>query len=52
MRFFEQYENDTASEAHSQTVHFQELKAALPHLLAGEPDVRRFEVESATKLEL
>lgn len=52
VRFFEQYEDDAAFEAHSQTDHFQEFEEALPDLLVGEPEVRRFEVESATELEL
>lgn len=51
-RFFEQYEDDAAFEAHSQTDHFQEFEEALPDLLAGEPEVLRFEVESATELEV
>lgn len=52
VRFFEQYEDEAAFESHSQTEHFQEFEAALPDLLAGEPEVRRFEVDSATELEL
>lgn len=52
VRFFEQYENEAAFEAHSQTDHFQEFEEMLPDLLAGEPKVLRFEVESATELEL
>lgn len=52
VRFFEQYEDAAAFEAHSQTDHFQEFEQALPDLLAGEPEVLRFEVESATELEL
>ena len=52
VRFFEQYEDAAAFEAHSQTEHFQEFEAALPDLLAGEPEVHRFDVDSATELEL
>jgi quinol monooxygenase YgiN len=52
VRFFEQYEDAAAFEAHSQTDHFQKFEAALPDLLAGEPEVHRFEVDSATELEL
>ncbi|GAB3703159.1 putative quinol monooxygenase [Halorubrum pallidum] len=52
LRFFEQYEDADAFESHTQTDHFQAFESALPDLLAGEPDVTRFEVESATKLEL
>lgn len=52
VRFFEQYEDAAAFEAHSQTDHFEKFEAALPDLLAGEPEVRRFAVDSATNLEL
>jgi len=52
VRFFEQYEDAAAFEAHSQTDHFQEFEARLPDLLAGEPEVLQFEVDSATELEL
>jgi len=52
VRFFEQYEDAAAFEAHSQSDHFQEFEEQLPDLLAGEPEVRRFEVDSATELEL
>jgi quinol monooxygenase YgiN len=52
VRFFEQYEDAAAFEAHSQTDHFQEFEERLPDLLAGEPEVLQFEVDSATQLEL
>lgn len=52
VRFFEQYEDAAAFEAHSQTDHFQEFAAQLPDLLAGDPEVLQFEVDSATELEL
>jgi len=52
VRFFEQYEDEAAFEAHTQTDHFQEFEAALPDLLAGEPEVLQFEVDSATELDL
>lgn len=52
IRFFEQYEDADAFEAHTQTTHFQEFEEALPELLAGEPEVVQFEVDSATELEL
>jgi len=52
VRFFEQYEDEAAFEAHSQTDHFQEFEERLPDLLAGEPEVRRFDVESEAELEL
>jgi quinol monooxygenase YgiN len=52
VRFFEQYEDENAFEAHTQTDHFQEFEAALPDLLAGEPEILRFDVDSATELDL
>ncbi|WP_222919513.1 putative quinol monooxygenase [Natrinema sp. SYSU A 869] len=52
VRFFEQYEDEAAFGAHAQADHFQEFAAALPDLLAGEPDVTRFDVESAEDVEL
>lgn len=52
VRFFEQYEDAAAFEAHSQTDHFPAFEEALPELLAGEPAVTRFEVESGNTLEL
>ncbi|ELZ58349.1 MULTISPECIES: putative quinol monooxygenase [Halorubrum] len=52
LRFFERYEDAEAFEAHSGTDHFEAFEAALPDLLAGEPEVWRFEVESAAQLDL
>lgn len=52
VRFVERYEDAGAFEAHTGTEHFQAFEAALPELLAGDPEVLRFEVESATELEL
>ncbi|OLZ41462.1 antibiotic biosynthesis monooxygenase [Natrinema saccharevitans] len=52
VRFFERYEDEAALGAHTQTGHFQEFEAALPDLLAGDPEVTRFDVESAEELEL
>jgi len=52
VRFFEQYEDAAAFETHSQIDHFQEFEARLSDLLAGEPEVLQFEVDSATELEL
>lgn len=52
LRFFEQYEDEAAFEAHTQTDHFQEFEAALPEFLAGEPEVLQFDVDSVTELEL
>jgi quinol monooxygenase YgiN len=52
VRFFEQYEDEAAFESHMGSEHVQAFQEALPDLLGGEPEVRRFEVESATDLEL
>lgn len=50
-RFFEQYENEAAFEAHPQADHVQASVEAISDLLADEPEVVRFEVESATQLD-
>lgn len=52
IRFFEQYEDAEALEAHNETEHFQKFEEKLPDLLVGEPEVIQFEVSEATKLEL
>ena len=52
VRFFEQYEDADAFAAHAETAHFREFEAALPELLAGEPEVTQFEVDSAIELDL
>ncbi|AAG20902.1 MULTISPECIES: putative quinol monooxygenase [Halobacterium] len=49
VRFFEQYEDAAAFDAHSQTDHFQAFEQQLPELLAGEPEIRRFDVDSVTE---
>jgi quinol monooxygenase YgiN len=52
IRFFERYEDADAFEAHTRTDHFQRFEEKLPELLAGKPEVTRFEVSDATQLEL
>jgi len=52
VRFFEQYEDEDAFVAHTQTDHFEALEAALPEYLAGEPEIIRFDVDSAEELDL
>lgn len=52
VRFFEQYEGEEAFLAHTQTDHFQAFEERLPELLAGEPEVLRFDVSEATTLDL
>lgn len=51
VRFFNRYEDESTIEAHKETPHFQEFEEALPDLLAGQPEVIRFDVDSATELE-
>jgi len=51
-RFFELYEDEAAFGTHGETDHFEEFEAALPELLADEPSVTRYDVDSATDLEL
>jgi len=51
-RFFERYEDEAAFGAHAQTDHFAAFEAELPDLLAGEPTVTRFDVESVSDVEL
>lgn len=52
LRFFEQYEDAAAFEAHTETDHFRRFEERIPDLLAGEPSVVRFEVSDATELDL
>ncbi|WP_181685107.1 putative quinol monooxygenase [Halorhabdus salina] len=52
LRFVERYEDEAAFEAHASSDHFSAFEERLPDLLAGEPTVRRFDVESAAELEL
>lgn len=52
IRFFEQYEDEAAVEAHNQTSHFREFEAELPDLLAGEPELTRFDVADASEMDL
>jgi quinol monooxygenase YgiN len=51
-RFFERYEDEAAFGAHAETDHFQEFAAALPDLLAGEPEITRYDVDTASAVEL
>jgi len=52
VRILEQYEDAAAFESHSQSDHLREFAEVLPELLAGEPEVIRFEVESATEVDM
>lgn len=51
-RVFEQYEDEAAFDTHAETEHFESFEAALPDLLAGEPEVTQFDVEEASAVEL
>jgi quinol monooxygenase YgiN len=51
-RFFERYEDEAAFDAHAETDHFQEFAAALPDLLVGEPEITRYDVDTASAVEL
>lgn len=52
LRFFEQYEDAAAVEAHEESEHFGRFEAELPDLLAGEPEVLQFDVDGVTELDL
>jgi len=52
LRFVERYEDAAAAEAHEESEHFQSFAASLPDVLDGDPDVTRFDVESATDVKL
>lgn len=52
LRVFEQYEDAEAFESHIGSEHFQEFESRLPELLGDEPEITRFEVDSATELDL
>lgn len=51
VRFFEVYQDEAAFEAHTETDHFAAFEERLPAFLAGEPELRRFDVEEAAELE-
>lgn len=52
VRFFEQYEDEAALEAHTQTEHFGAFQETISDFLAGKPEVTRYDIDSATDLEL
>lgn len=52
IRFFEQYEDEAAMQAHLESDHYLEFAKALPEWLAGEPEVLKFDVSEATELDL
>ena len=52
LRFTEVYEDAEAFDAHVESDHFQAFEEELPRLLAGEPNVKQYEVSDATELEV
>lgn len=52
IRIFEQYEDEAALGAHGESDHYQEFQASIADLLAGVPEATRYDVESATELDL
>jgi quinol monooxygenase YgiN len=51
VHFFDRYEDAAALEAHGERDHVQRFAAELPDLLAAEPEITRFVVESASDLD-
>lgn len=51
-RFVERYEDEEAFEVHAESDHFERFEAVLPKLLDGKPEATRFEVGSATDIDL
>jgi len=52
IRIFEQYEDEAALEAHTNTDHYRAFQEQIPELLAGEPDAVEFAVVEARELDL
>ena len=52
IRFFEQYEDEAAVEAHTEVPEFGEFQAMLDDVLAGEPELHRFEGAEAVEVDL
>lgn len=50
VRVFEQYEDGDAVDAHMASDHFQAFQGEIPNILAGEPTLLRFDVESSTQM--
>lgn len=51
-RFTERYEDEKAFSTHTETDHFGTFETTLPDLLAGEPEVTRFDIDSTAEVEL
>ena len=52
VRFLKRDEDEAAFGAHAETGHFQAFEEALPDLLAGEPQVTRFDVSDVSDVDL
>lgn len=52
LRFVERYEDEAAYEVHADTDHFRRFKPAFSEVLAGKPEVDRFEAEAGADVEL
>lgn len=49
-RILEQYEDEDAVDAHLSSDHFESFQGAIGDHLAGEPTLRRFDVDSTTRV--
>lgn len=52
LRLVEQFESEEAFNSHMQEEHTQEFVEELPEIVAGEVEAIRFDVESASELEM
>lgn len=52
IRVFEQYEDEAALAAHEESEHFRAFVERLPEFVAGDLSGTRFDVESATEIDL
>jgi quinol monooxygenase YgiN len=50
--FVERYEDEAAFDAHAETDHFGEFEAEVSELLAGKPQVTRFDVSETAEVGL
>ena len=52
VHFVECYEDEASLGSHTESAHFQSFSASLPEYLDGRPEIPRFDVESASPVEL
>lgn len=50
VRIIEQYEDEAALGAHSESDHFAAFQEALPTFLGGDPEIIRFDVSDTTQV--